>query len=95
MQTKKELTPKEKFEAGGQNIMKNNIAVYSSKLAKILCNKGYPIIDLAINKTNNKSLIFFFENKEEVWQVIKEYESITKQYKQQIKEQLKSKGEFR
>ena len=69
--------------------MQNNIAVYSSKLAKILCNKGYPIIDLAINKTNNKSLVFFFENREEIWQAIKEYESITKQYKQQIKEQLK------
>lgn len=68
--------------------MKNNIPVYSSKLAKILCNKGYPIIDLAINKTNNKSLIFFFENKEEIWQAIKDYETITKQYKQQIKEQL-------
>jgi hypothetical protein len=68
--------------------MKNNIPVYSSKLAKILCNKGYHIIDLAINKTNNKSLIFFFENKEEIWQAIKEYETITKQYKQQIKEQL-------
>lgn len=69
--------------------MKNNIPVYSSKLAKILCNKGYPIIDLAINKKNNKSLVFFFENKEEVWQVIKDYETITKQYKQQIKKQLK------
>ena len=69
--------------------MKNNIPVYSSKLAKILCNKGYPIIDLSLNKTNNKSLVFFFENKEEIWQVIKEYETITKQYKQQIKEQLK------
>ena len=69
--------------------MKNNIPVYSSKLAKILCNKGYPIIDLAINKTNNKSLIFFFENKEEIWQAIKEYETITKQYRQQIREQLK------
>ena len=68
--------------------MKNNIPVYSSKLAKILCNKGYHIIDLAINKTNNKSLVFFFENREEIWQVIKEYETITKQYKQQIKEQL-------
>ena len=68
--------------------MKNNIPVYSSKLAKILCNKGYHIIDLAINKTNNKSLIFFFENKEEIWQAIKDYETITKQYKQQIKEQL-------
>ena len=69
--------------------MKNNIPVYSSKLAKILCNKGYHIIDLAINKTNNKSLIFFFENKEEILHAIKEYETITKQYKQQIKEQLK------
>ncbi len=69
--------------------MKNNIPVYSSKLAKILCNKGYPIIDLAINKTNNKSLVFFFENREEIWQAIKEYEAITKQYKQQIQEQLK------
>jgi len=68
--------------------MKNNIPVYSSKLAKILCNKGYHIIDLAINKTNNKSLVFFFENREEIWQAIKEYETITKQYKQQIKEQL-------
>jgi len=72
--------------------MKNNIPVYSSKLAKILCNKGYPIIDLAINKTNNKSLVFFFENKEEICQAIKEYETITKQYKQQIKEQLKGVG---
>lgn len=72
--------------------MKNNIPVYSSKLAKILCNKGYPIIDLAINKTNNKSLVFFFENREEIWQVIKEYETITKQYKQQIKEQLQGVG---
>jgi len=69
--------------------MKNNIPVYSSKLAKILCNKGYHIIDLAINKTNNKSLIFFFENREEIWQAIKDYETITKQYKQQIQEQLK------
>ena len=68
--------------------MKNNVPVYSSKLAKILCNKGYHIIDLAINKTNNKSLIFFFENKEEILQAIKDYETITKQYKQQIKEQL-------
>ena len=72
--------------------MKSNIPVYSSKLAKILCNKGYPIIDLAINKTNNKSLVFFFENREEIRQVIKEYETITKQYKQQIKEQLKGVG---
>ena len=72
--------------------MKNSIPVYSSKLAKILCNKGYPIIDLAINKTNNKSLVFFFENKEEIWQAIKDYETITKQYKQQIKEQLKGVG---
>jgi len=69
--------------------MKDNIPVYSSRLAKILCNKGYPIIDLSLNKTNNKSLVFFFENKEEVWQVIKEYKTITKQYKQQIREQLK------
>ncbi len=69
--------------------MKGNIPVYSSKLAKILCNKGYPIIDLSLNKKNNKSLVFFFENKEEVWQAIKEYETITKQYKQQIREQLK------
>lgn len=69
--------------------MKNNIPIYSSKLAKILCNKGYPIIDLSLNKKNNKSLVFFFENKEEILQVIKEYETITKQYKQQIKEQLK------
>jgi len=69
--------------------MKNNIPVYSSKLAKILCNKGYHIIDLAINHKNNRDLIFFFENKPEVWQVIKEYETITKQYKQQIREQLK------
>ena len=72
--------------------MKSNIPVYSSKLAKILCNKGYHIVDLAINKTNNKSLIFFFENKEEVWQAIKEYETITKQYKQRIKEQLQGVG---
>lgn len=72
--------------------MKNNIPVYSSKLAKILCNKGYHIVDLAINKTNNKSLIFFFENREEIWQAIKEYESITKQYKQHIKEQLQGVG---
>jgi hypothetical protein len=72
--------------------MKNNIPVYSSKLAKILCNKGYHIIDLAINKTNNKSLVFFFENREEIWRVIKDYESITKQYKQRIKEQLKGVG---
>ena len=72
--------------------MKNNIPVYSSKLAKILCNKGYPIIDLAINKTNNKSLVFFFENREEILQAIKEYETITKQYKQQIKEQLQGVG---
>lgn len=72
--------------------MKNNIPVYSSKLAKILCNKGYHIVDLAINKTNNKSLVFFFENKEEILHAIKEYESITKQYKQQIKEQLKGVG---
>ena len=56
--------------------------------SKNSCNKGYHIIDLAINKTNNKSLIFFFENKEEIWQAIKDYETITKQYKQQIKEQL-------
>ena len=72
--------------------MKNNMPVYSSKLAKILCNKGYHIIDLAINKTNNKSLVFFFENREEIWRVIKDYESITKQYKQRIKEQLKGVG---
>lgn len=72
--------------------MKNNIPVYSSKLAKILCNKGYHIVDLAINKTNNKSLIFFFENKEEIWQAIKDYETITKQYKQHIKEQLRGVG---
>jgi hypothetical protein len=69
--------------------MKSNIAVYNSRLAKILVNKGYHIIDLAINHKNNRDLIFFFENKPEVWQVIKEYETITKQYKQQIREQLK------
>jgi len=72
--------------------MKGNIPVYSSKLAKILCNKGYPIIDLSLNKKNNKSLVFFFENREEILQVIKEYETITKQYKQQIQEQLKGVG---
>jgi hypothetical protein len=72
--------------------MKNNIAVYNSKLAKILLNKGYHIIDLAINKKNNRDLVFFFENKPETWQIINEYETLTKQYKQQMKEQLKGVG---
>jgi hypothetical protein len=36
--------------------MKSNIAVYNSRLAKILVNKGYHIIDLAINHKNNRCI---------------------------------------
>jgi hypothetical protein len=41
-----------------------------------------------LNRKNFRDLVFFFEPNETIWNIIKEYEAIARQHKQQMKKNL-------
>lgn len=56
-----------------KNIKRTNRVIYSMKLASYLMGKGYPLIDVQINKKFTDKKVFFFSYSEEIEVDIQEY----------------------
>lgn len=55
--------------------MKKNIPIFTGKLAKFLMKKGFKLVDIAPNKKYPRETVFYFEQTNEIWEAIKEFQA--------------------